>query len=819
MQGFGKFPKKSESPHYTGLYEFGPFYLNSLKRIVLRDGEPLPLTPKCFDILLALVEHAGEVLVKEELMESVWPDTVVEEGNLNRNISTLRKVLGESPNDHRYIVTVPGRGYRFVAEVREAPERLPTITRHESRGTGVSESLEFPHEPFARKATVPPLSVAAPSIVHSPVERHFFGVRMSALWLTVGGTVCAVVLAILVRFGFRTKPVLSATDQVLIADFSNTTGDPVFDDTLKQAVSVQLTQSPYLNILSDARIRATLQLMTLPPDAKLTPNLAREICQRTESKAYIAGSIASLGNQYVVGLISVDCQTGDSLAQEQAVADDKEHVLKALDSAATKLRSKLGESLNTVRRYDVPLQQATTSSLEALKAFSMGDIARDRKGDAAAIPFFQHAVEIDPQFALAYDALGITFSNLDEPGLAAQNITRAYEMRERASEREKFQITANYSQIVTGELEKSNQICELWAQTYPRDVYPHNLLGVNYEFQGQYEKAIAETREAVRLNPDGVVLRSNLMEDYAALNRLDEAKLAFGQALERKLDHPYLHADMYAIAFLQGDTPEMDRQSAWSIGVPGGEDLLLSIASDTQAFAGKLAKAREYSRRAVDVAKRNNQKETSAGWLMNEALREAEFGNFMLARQQTVEALSLASTRDVQLLAALTLARAGSSSQAQTMADDLAKLFPLNTVINGYWLPTIRAAIELNHGAPAKALDILATAAPNDSAYPNPQVEVGRFLYPIFVRGQAYLLMGRANEAIGEFQKMLNFPALIVNCPLGPLAHLGLARAYTLQGDATKARTAYDEFFALWKDADANIPVLKQAKLEYAKLK
>ena len=369
MQGFGKFPKKSESPHYRGLYEFGPSRINPLKRIVLRDSEPLPLTPKCFDILLALVEHAGEVLVKEELMESVWPDTVVEEGNLNRNISTLRKVLGEFPNDHRYIVTVPGRGYRFVAEVREAPEELPKVTRDEPRETAVGESREYPHDPFSRKGTVQPLPIPAPSIVHSPVPRRFARIPLSALWLTVGGVASAFALLILVRFGLRTRPVLSATDQVLIADFSNTTGDPVFDDTLKQAVSVQLTQSPYLNILSDARIRATLQLMTKPQDTKLTPEVAQDLCQRAGCKTYISGSIANLGNQFVIGLRAINCRTGDLLAQEQVTAQNKESVLKALDVAGTNLRKKLGESLITVQRFDTPLAEDTTPSLEALKAY------------------------------------------------------------------------------------------------------------------------------------------------------------------------------------------------------------------------------------------------------------------------------------------------------------------------------------------------------------------------------------------------------------------------------------------------------------------
>lgn len=818
MQEFGKFPKKSERPRFMGLYEFGPFCLNPLKRIVLRDGDPLALTPKCFDILLALVEHAGEILVKEELMKNVWPDTVVEEGNLNRNISTLRRVLGESPNDHRYVVTVPGRGYRFVAEVREVPEDHPTVSRHAPQGAGMTESLEFPYEPFARKATVQPLPVPSPSIVRSQPPQRFYGLRRRIIWVAVGVAACFLAVVIVFRPGFRTKPVLSATDQVLIADFSNTTGDTVFDDTLKQAISVQLTQSPYLNILSDARVSSILKLMTKPPGTKISADVARDLCQRAGAKAYIAGSITTLGAQYVIGLSAIECRSGDSIALEQGVAQSKEQVLNALDAVTTKLRAKLGESLSTMDRFDTSLVQATTPSLEALQAFSQGDIARDRKGDAAAVPFFKRAIELDPNFALAYDALGITYSNLDEPGLAGENITKAYALRERASQREKFEITANYSQIATGELEKANQIAELWAQAYPRDVYPHNILGVNYEFLGQYEKAVAEMSEAARLNPDGVVLLSNLMEDYTALGRLDQAKAMYELALARKLDHPYLHADRYGLAFLESDDAEMSRQVAWATGRTGAEDFLISSESDTSAFFGHLGRSREFSRLAIASSQRAGQKETAALWQMNAALREAEFGNSARAKQEIAAALAIAASRDVQVLAALALARTGEANRAQKMSDDVAKQFPLNTVLSGYWLPTIRAAIALDRDKPSEAIEALQPCLPFELGYPNPEVEIGRYLYPVYVRGQAYLLMHRGGEGLAEFQKFVDRRSVVVNSPLGALARLGLARAYNLSGENAKSRAAYEDFFRLWRDADPDIPILAQARAEYSKL-
>ena len=811
MQKLRKFPKIPETRQRKRFYEFGPFRMDPVKRLLLRDGEPVSLTPKAFEILLALVENRGEVLVKEELIQSIWPDTVVEEGNLNRNISTLRKVLGESPNDHRYIVTVPGRGYRFVADVRGVWDENGRPAGQETTGPQIVEG--------AQGAVQAEPAVSAPSSsVAGPALR---GLPSTSVWLGIGLLVGLVALVVLFIFILpkRSKPLLNETDQVLLSDFVNTTGDPAFDETLKEAISVQLAQSPFLNLLSDARIRATLELMTKPVDTKLTPEVARDLCQRAGGKAYIRGSIATLGSQYVVGLKAINCQTGDSLAHEQVTAESKEHVLKALDRAATKVRERLGESLTTLHKFDTPLEQATTPSLEALKAFSLGRKAQDKKGDAAAIPFFKRAVELDPNFALAFDALGVTYSNLNEHGLASESMTKAYELRDRASEREKFRIIANFSQLVTGELEKADQICELWAQAYPRDDYPHNLLGVNYEFLGQYEKAVAETLEAIRLNPDAAVLYSNLMEDYAALNRFDEAKATYRQALERKRDHPFLHADLYGVAFLQRDMAEMERQVAWAAGQPGAEDWLLSLESDTNAFFGHLGKAREFSRRAVQSARRGDEKETAALWQINAALREAEFGNFERARKETAAALAGASTRDVQILAALALARAGDSAPAQKMGDDLAKRFPLNTVLNAYWLPTIRAAIEINRGNPSKAIEILNAAAPYELGAPNPEIEDGRFLYPVYIRGQAYLLSRRGSEAVTEFQKILDHPGLVENCPLGALAHLGLARAYAFEGDTAKSRAAYLDFFGLWKGADPNIPVLKQAKAEYVKLR
>ena len=817
MQEFRKFPKKAESAPRTPSFEFGVFTLNPLKRIVLREHEPVPLTPKCFDILLVLLEHRDEVVVKEELMELIWPDTAVEEGNLNRHVSTIRKVLGESPNDHRYIVTVPGRGYRFVAEVREVLEDKPASIHKETKVS--VDGAEIGTDGQVKKAVVQLISGNAPVVVRTRIVARSSFLGKYRLLLAGGGLVCLLGLAVVLGLGPRRKPVFNGNDRILIADFSNSTGDAVFDDTLKQAVSVDLSQSPYLNILSDAKVSSTLKLMTKSPDTRLTGDVARELCQRVGGKAYLAGSIAQFGAQYRISLNAIECRSGDSVAQEQIIAQSKEQVLKALDQATAKIRSRLGESLSTLSKFDTPLEEATTPSLEALKAYSLGNKARDTSGETATILFFHRAIELDPNFALAYDALGVTYSNLNEPGLASENIVKAHNLRSHVSERERLQIDADYSQIVSGDLEKANEVSDLWVRTYPQDDYPHNLLGVNHEFVGQYGKAIAEMSEAVRLNPEGVVLRSDLMEDYTALNRLVEAKETYRLAIEHKLDHPYLHADRYGVAFVENDRKEMDKQLAWASGHAGAEDLLLSAESDTQASLGKLAKAREYSRRAMGVAQHAHQSETAALWQMNAAIREAEFGNLARARKDTAAALAMAGTRDVQILAALALARAGDSERSERMAADLGQRFPDNSVVNGYWLPTIRAAIQLNRGNPGKAVEMLQASAPFELGYPNPQVGVGKFLYPVYLRGQAYLRLNQGKEAAAEYQKFLDHRSAVENCPLGALAQLGLARAALLQGEQSEASAHYQNFFNLWNDADPDIPILVAAKSEYAKMR
>jgi serine/threonine protein kinase/predicted Zn-dependent protease len=611
---------------------------------------------------------------------------------------------------------------------------------------------------------------------------------------------------------------LSEQDTVVLADFSNSTGDLVFDDTLKQAISVQLAQSPFLNILSDAKTRSILRLMAKPPGTKLTPELARDVCQRAAAKAYIAGSIASLGSEYVIGVDAINCETGDALAQEQVTATNKEQVLKALGGATTKLRSRLGESLASIQKFDAPLAEDTTSSLEAVKFLSLGRKTQQEKGGDAAIPYFKHAIALDPNFAAAYAALGTTYFNLRQPALANENLTKAFELRERVSDRERYWFSAYYYHLVIGDLNKAVETYQLWAEDYPHDNVPRGNLGQIYGFLGQYDTGVTELLEDLRLNPDTVAGYNNLMSHYTALNRLEEAKAAYQRAKARNLDNPFLHWNLYGIAFLQKDAAEMQKQSTWAAGKPQGENMMLSAQSDSEAYAGHLGRARELTQQAMQSAAQNDQQESVGQWQMNAALREAEFGNATRARQQIEEVLAKSPDRDMQILGALALARTGDSTRAEQMADDLARQFPQDTVVNRYWLPTIRSAIEIDRKNPAKAIDALAISVPYELGNPSPQAEIGAYLYPAYIRGQSYLLLQDGEKASGEFQKFLSHPGITVNCPLGALAHLQLGRAYTVMHDPSKARAAYDDFFSIWKDADPDVPILKQAKAEYAKL-
>jgi tetratricopeptide (TPR) repeat protein len=641
----------------------------------------------------------------------------------------------------------------------------------------------------------------------------------------------ALLIAALVGAGWyyrsRQGRLLTDKDMIVVGDFDNKTGDAVFDDTLKTALTIALNQSPFLNVLSDNKVASTLRLMTLPVDSRLTPNLARDLCQRTGSKAYLAGSIASLGSQYVLGLKAVNCQSGDVLAQEQIVAAAKEKVLNSLGDAASKLRGQLGESLSSVQKFDVPREfSATTSSLEALKAYSLGNKASAQSG-AAGLPYHQRAIELDPNFAEAYGAVGWDYDGMAQVGRAKEYFTKAFQLRDHASERERLEITADYYFNVTGELDKAAQTTRESIQSYPNSA-PYLFLGVVYQIQGLFENATESYRQYLRLFPDDVTSYPNLINSLLAMQRFDEALQTAREAQARKVDGFVIRSALYALAFLRSDSQAMTEQQQWFAGKPE-ENVGLSLASDTEAYAGHLAKARELTERSVDSAIRVDSKESGALWQEIAAQREAVFGNTFYGKQEAAQGLKLyPASQGVEAEAALAFALADDVGKAGSLAQDLNKRFPLDTQMQSIWLPVIRAQVALSKKNPGEALsDLQGTAPP---------IEMGSFLfvvnvsclYPIYIRGEAYLAAGQGKEAAGEFQKILDHSGMVWNCWTGALARLGVARASALQAEAShgadadaarvRALTAYKDFLTLWKDADPGIPIYKQAKVEYARL-
>jgi len=617
---------------------------------------------------------------------------------------------------------------------------------------------------------------------------------------------------------------LTDKDTIVLADFTNSTGDAVFDDTLKTALSVSLNQSPFLNVLSDSTIAKTLKLMTLPPDTRLTPDVARELCQRAGSKAYIAGSIASLGSQYVLGLKVVNCQTGDMLAQEQATAASKEKVLDTLGGSASKLRGELGESLATVQKLDVPLSEATTSSLEALKEYSL---ARKAGNAQASLPHVQRAIELDPNFASGYAAVGGDYFSLSELVRAREYYTKAFQLREHASEREKLAISANYYSRVSGELDKSVQTHLEMIESYPREGAAYHNLSIVYSQQGQHEKALEAGKQSMGIEPKAADYE-NLGLYFLSLQRFDEARRIIRDALARKLDDYNFHSELYALAFFGSDSAGMAEQRQWYVRNPDIENFMLAMDSDTEAYGGHVAKARELTKQAVDSAIRADSKEVGAIWLTNAALQQAAYGNAAEARQSAGGALKLSPTsQGVEVEAALALAMAGDTARAGSLAKELGKRYPLDTQVQSLWLPAIQAQLALDRKNSASALNVLQAPSPIELGL-NQFLNNMSCLNNVYIRGEAYLSAGQGSAAAAEFQKIMDHNGLVWNCWTGALAHLGAARANALQSrtsqgaDADAARTralaAYKDFLALWKDADPDIPILKQAKAEYAKL-
>jgi serine/threonine protein kinase/Flp pilus assembly protein TadD len=754
-------------------------------------GEELDSRTDLFSFGVVLYEMATGVLPFRGdtcgvISEAILNRSPVAPVRLNPDISAkLEEILNKALEKDRRL------RYQHAAEIRADLQRLKRDTES---------------------------SYAAPSTAQSDWKP---AAKSTRLWW---GLICAatIVLIGLTLVGWllysRTTHGLTEKDSIVLADFSNATGDTVFDGTLRQGLSVQLEQSPFLSIISDQQIQQTLRLMGQHGDVRLTPEIALDLCQRTRSAAVLDGSIAVLGSQYVLGLKAVSCRTGDTVAEQQVRANGKEQVLAAMDKAAANLRGKLGESLSTVQKFDTPVEQATTASLEALQAYSLGRKAMTVKSDfAASVPLFQRAVSLDPNFAMAYSSLSNVYWSLGETNLGADNARKAYELRERTSDREKFYIECNYY-WAAGNLEKARQGYELWAQTYPRDDVPLGYLSAIYTQLGEHDKALVESQEAFRRDPTSGLNYANLAFSYLNLNLLDLARAVAQEAQAKKLDSQYLRFSLYQLAFLQNDVAAMAQQAAWAAGKPGVEDVLLASEANTAAYFGRLAEAREFSRRAVASAERSQERETSAGYEAEAALREALFGNAAEARRKVGATLGLPRGRDVQYGAALVLAFEGDAAESQSLADDLGKRFPEDTLVKFKYLPTIHAQLALNRGDFLEAISTLQLAAPYELGLPGG----GAFsptLYPVYVRGKAYLAAHRSNEAANEFQKIVNQRSIVQNEAIGALAHLQIGRAYATQGDTAKAKTAYQDFLTLWKDADPDIPILIAAKAEYAKLK
>ena len=763
------------------LYEFGPFRVAPQKQILLKGGEPIALTPKAFQILLVLIRRSGGVVTKEEIMKEVWPDTFVEETNLTRNIFSLRKALGET-EQNRFILTVPGSGYTFAEQVRPVSEPELTIVAA-SRAKVKIQSQESRRWP----------------------------------WIAVVAFVVLTISAGAYRYLKSRKPVLTEKDSIILADFTNGTGDPVFDDTLRQGMAIELEQSPYLSLVSEDRIRRTLSLMRVSENARLTPDLSRQICERLGSTAVINGSVMQVGTQYVIGLHAVYCATGETVDDEQVQVRRKDEILDALNRIATKFRSRAGESLATIQQHATPLAEATTPSLEALRAYSAAwKVAFSNPKDA--ILLLQRAVLIDPNFAMAYAFQGRLYADILEPVLSQQSVKRAYEFRDHTSDRERFFIDLAYQGQVSGNIEKAQETCQVWVQTYPLDWQPHAELTWIDQQLGRYDDSAKEAEKTIDLNPDFTPGYNNLAWAYVLSDRLDKAEETLNRAAGRKLEMPEMLVMRYYIGFLRADKEAMDRTATEAQGHAEAEDWVAYEQASVLAYSGRMTMARNFARHAVQLARQSNQPERAASYEVGTAVREAFYGEFQEAKHEAQAALALSNSRDVEWGAALTFALSRDFSKSQKLTDDLARRFPEDTYVQLTYLPVLRALTAMHHNDAAKALDLLQTSASIEMGVPGSWSGFFGNLYPIYLRGVALLAQGHGFEAEAEFQKMLIHPGIVFTDPAGALAHLQRARAYALEGDKTKAKFSYRDYLTLWEKADASLSVLTQAKAEYLKL-
>ena len=775
-------------------YRFGSFRLDPAKRLLLRGQKSVPLMPKAFDTLLVLVENRDRMVGKEELMKSLWPDSFVEEANLAQNVAVLRKTLGDSPEEHRYIVTIPGRGYRFAAKVNEdIEEEADLVLERHSRSRVV---LEESSDRSSRKKI---LAVFLNTLKHR------------RKWV-VGGTVIAALLLVIVsRWTVHRAPPLSESDSILVSDFVNTTGEPIFDGPLKQALKVKLSESPYFSITDDSKVRETLRLMGRSPDERLVLPIAREVCERSGAKVVIGGSILRLGNKYAIGLDVTNCVTGASLSRQEIDSERKDQVLNRLGQIIPPLRRKLGESISSIQRFDTPIEQATTKSLSALKAFTSGEEKRAQGKEGESFPDYKLATELDPDFAMAYARLAAVSGSLNQVDLADEYLRKAFERREHISEKEKFYIQARYYSDTAREPDNEIETYKVWAEVYPHDFFPFNGLASGYIKIGQPEKAIEAGQQALRLNANHALPYASLARAFERASRFPEAKAICEKAIAEKVDSFWIHSVLYRIAFVNSDGPAMQRELEWFKGKPQ-ESAFTYYEAKAALSLGEVRKSRQLFERARMLAEGRGGKEQAVAILNGQAQFEADLGNTREAR--TFAELALRSMPDSvrhKAFATLALARSGDVHRAETLINEVSQRPLLGTAVNNVVFPCIRAAIELDRKKPAVAIEALQPSVPYDLGTDSAGVTV-------YYRGLAYLQLNSGQEAAAQFQKISDNRGMVAVDIYWPLAHLGLARAYAMGGDVDKARETYREFLAQWKDADPDLRPLKEAKSEYARL-
>jgi tetratricopeptide (TPR) repeat protein len=696
--------------------------------------------------------------------------------------------------------------YQSAADVRADLKRLKRDT-DSGRSTVISSAVPVAVTTQENSGGVTARVASGAAEVPVPVPASASKARVPRARALIGVAVAVAIVAAVFAFLHFRRPAMTERDSILLTDFVNTTGDPVFDGTLKKAVAVELEQSPFLNVFPDQRVQETLKFMGRPMDARITTDVGREICQRNGIKAMLTGAVSSLGSQYIITLEAVNASTGDSLGQTQAAANSKEQVLKALGSASSQLRMKLGESLASVEKFDMPLEQATTSSLEALKAFTLGDGQHNMGEDTAAIPFYQRAIELDPNFAMAYARLGTCYNNTGQTELGAQNTQKAFERKDRASERERLYITSRYYET-RGDIDKTIQAYELFKQTYPRNSTPRTNLGVIYTNLGDFQRAVEEGLEAIRLSPDAWNAYGIVSSAYVGLDRLDDAKAILQQAINRKIGGAGLHLNLAYIAYLQGDKAALDREEVLVRQSPYWAAQLDVAYADMAGAQGRLKKMRELISRAVEQNRRLNLSENAAQDLLDQAACEVLAGFRSQAAEDAAVALKTSASPFVKLGAAGVLVLADQDAKAKSLAEEAAKLRPDDTLVQAVAVPGIQALLELKRDNPNRALELLQRAQPYDRA------DLGT----MWVRAMAYLKAGRTNDAVQEFQKIQAAKNSRPGSPFIFMAELGVGRTHALAGDKAQARTAYQDFFALWKDADPDLPLLAEAKAEYAKL-